>query len=303
MKRDWHSEELTEHWTLTPDEKQQALSKRGPPRLAFAVLLKAFQYQGRFPRSARDVPTPVIDYVAQQLDLTPQLWLEYDWQGRAVKYHRAEIRKLLGFREATVADGQALVHWLCDHCLPHTRRWESIESTAYERLRALRIEPPPPERLARLIRSALHKFDQRFCMTVYQRLSPATRVRLEGLLEPARDATEAAGAVPGAERTALQALRAEAGPATLDTLFEAIAKLQRLRALHLPAGLFAGVSAQVLQAYQQRTAVEEPYELRRHPPALRVTLLAAFCQHRLRVLTDTLVELLIQLIHRIGARA
>jgi hypothetical protein len=137
MKRDWHSEELIEHWTLTPDEKQQALSKRGPPRLAFAVLLKAFQYQGRFPRSARDVPNPVVEYLAQQLDLTPQLWLDYDWQGRAVKYHRAEIRKLLGFREATVADGQALVRWLCDHCLPHTRRWESIESAAYERLRRL----------------------------------------------------------------------------------------------------------------------------------------------------------------------
>jgi hypothetical protein len=128
-------------------------------------------------------------------------------------------------------------------------------------------------------------------------------MRLEGLLEPASDDTMAAAAVPGAGRTTLQALRADAGPATLDTLFEAIAKLQRLRALHLPAGLFAGVSAKVLQAYQQRAAVEEPYELRRHPPALRVTLLAAFCQHRLRMLTDTLVELLIQLIHRIGARA
>jgi hypothetical protein len=46
-----------------------------------------------------------------------------------------------------------------------------------------------------------------------------------------------------------------------------------------------------LKAYQQRAAIEEPYELRRHSPALRATLLAAFCQRRMQELTDTLVEL------------
>jgi hypothetical protein len=43
--------------------------------------------------------------------------------------------------------------------------------------------------------------------------------------------------------------------------------------------------------------------LRRHSPALRATLLAAFCHRRMQELTDTLVELLISLIHRIGAKA
>ena len=159
MKRDWHPEELIEHWSLTPGEKQQALSKREPSRLGFAVLLKYFQHQGRFPKSAREVPKPVVDYLASQLGVAPAAWQGYDWQGRTIKYHRDEIRKLLGFREATVADGQELINWLCDQCLPHTRRFEHIESAAYERLRALRIEPPTPERLARLLRSALHTFD------------------------------------------------------------------------------------------------------------------------------------------------
>jgi TnpA family transposase len=50
-------------------------------------------------------------------------------------------------------------------------------------------------------------------------------------------------------------------------------------------------------------AVEAPYELRRHPEALRMTLLAVFGHCRRRELTDTLVDLLIELIHRIGAKA
>ena len=303
MKRDWHPEELIEHWTLTPGEKQQTLSKREPSRLGFAVLLKFFQHQGRFPKSAREVPKAVVDHLASQLGVAPARWNEYDPGGRTIKSHRSEIRKLLGFREATVADGEALVGWLRDHCLPQTQRFEHIESAAYERLQSLHIEPPTSARLDRLIRSALHAFEQRFCATVQGRLSPATREQLEALLktDDDTDAAEEAVSIPG--RTFLQALRADPGPVTLDTLLQEIDKLNRLRSLNLPPGLFVGVSAKVLQAYQHRAAVEEPYELRRHPAALRITLLAVYCRRRMETLTDTLVELLINLIQRIGARA
>lgn len=303
MKRDWHPDELIEHWTLTPAEKQQALSKREPSRLGFAVLLKFFQHQGRFPKSAREVPKAVVDHMASQLQVAPIGWNEYDREGRTIKSHRSEIRQQLGFREATVADGEALVDWLCEHCLAQTPRWEHIESAAYERLRSLQIEPPTPARLNRLIRSARHGFDQRLCATVQARLSPAIQEQLEALLttDEASDATGETATIPG--RTPLQVLRADPGPVTLNTLLGEIEKLNRLRRLNLPPGLLGGISAKVLQAYQQRAAVEEPYELRRHPPALRILLLAVFCRRRMETLTDTLVELLINLIQRIGARA
>jgi hypothetical protein len=58
-------------------------------------------------------------------------------------------------------------------------------------------------------------------------------------------------------------------------MLEEIVKLEQLRALELSAELFADVPPRVLHVYQQRAAVEEPYELRRHPASLRLTLLAA----------------------------
>jgi hypothetical protein len=76
MKRDWHPDELIEHWTLTPEEKQQTLSKREPSRLGFAALLKFFQHQGRFPKSAREVPKAVVDHLASQLAVAPARWNE-----------------------------------------------------------------------------------------------------------------------------------------------------------------------------------------------------------------------------------
>jgi hypothetical protein len=86
-------------------------------------------------------------------------------------------------------------------------------------------------------------------------------------------------------------------------MLEEMAKLEQLRALNLPVDLFTGVPRKVLQNYRQRAAVEEPYELRRHPTALRITLLAAFCHLRLQEMIDTLVDVLLEIVHRLGVRA
>jgi len=79
--------------------------------------------------------------------------------------------------------------------------------------------------------------------------------------------------------------------------------LELVRGIGLPADLFDQVLPQELERYRRRVAVEAPHELRRHPEAARLTWLAAFVHLRGRQLTDNLVDLLTETIHRIGARA
>jgi hypothetical protein len=55
-----------------------------------------------------------------------ETWGQYDWNGRSMEYHRAQIRHQLGFREASVADGDALRMWLCDQGLFTTHRLEQL---------------------------------------------------------------------------------------------------------------------------------------------------------------------------------
>lgn len=59
----------------------------------------------------------------------------------------------------------------------------------------------------------------------------------------------------------------------------------------------------LLTHYRQRAATEPPRELRWHPPETRYTLLAALCRQRQREITDTLVDLLMHIAHRVGVRA
>ncbi|NPD69680.1 hypothetical protein HN018_27875 (plasmid) [Lichenicola cladoniae] len=67
--------------------------------------------------------------------------------------------------------------------------------------------------------------------------------------------------------------------------------------------LFTDWGLQDLGACRQRVAVEAPHELRRHPDAARHVWLAAYVHLRGRAVTDTLVDLLIETVHHIGARA
>ena len=58
-----------------------------------------------------------------------------------------------------------------------------------------------------------------------------------------------------------------------------------------------------MERYRRRVAVEAPHELRRHPQPARLTRLAAFAYLRGRSLTHDLVDLLIETIRHISARA
>lgn len=65
MKRQWTDEELIERWTLAPDEVSLLSNKSGATRLGFAVLLRFFAGEGRFPRGKAEVPGQVVAYLAR----------------------------------------------------------------------------------------------------------------------------------------------------------------------------------------------------------------------------------------------
>ncbi len=64
MKRLWTNDDLVAQWSLQPGELALVEYKEGANRLGFALLLKYFQIDGRFPRQKHDVPVPVIAFVA-----------------------------------------------------------------------------------------------------------------------------------------------------------------------------------------------------------------------------------------------
>lgn len=305
MKRVWQADELLEHWQLSPQEHVLAHNERSDAvAIGFALLLKWFQYEGRFPASRLEVSNVVLAHIARQLGIPVEHFATYDWKGRTMQRHRAQIRHLLGFREASVQDAQEVTDWLGEQILPRTREWEALKAAFYQHCRSIHIEPPAAGRIERLLRSAVRAEEERSSDTIAEKLSEVMRARLDALLQVSETPSEE-GASEGDTigRSPFTLLRNDAGPVSLQSVLQIAGQLRQLHTLGLPDDLFAGVPHKILQTYRLRVATEDVREIRRHPAPIRYTLLAAYCHLRRQELTDTLADLLCDVIHRLRTRA
>lgn len=311
MKRQWDIEELIEHFTLMKEDLDLLANKSGPTRLGFALFLKCFQLEGRFPHAKHEIPKDIINYIAHQLKLDPVVYAQYDWEGRTVKAHRAQIREHLSFREATALDTEEMKSWLMAELLAADQHLEHLKVKVLKRFRECKIEPPTNERMERLIHSACSTYEQQFFEQVLKQLPVETRKLLDGLLEreDVSEDTEAeepeAIEGPKARRDAISwnDLKMNPGAVGLESVLVETDKLRVLSQLTLPPDLFEPVAPSVVRLYRERAATETRYELRRHPEATRYTYLAAFCQQRQAEIIDSLLELLILVVRRIETTA
>jgi hypothetical protein len=239
--REWEPEDLIASWTLLDDDWRLVGNKTGETRLGFAVILKFFAIEARFPRHAGEVPKAAVDYVAAQVRVDPVLWAGYDWSGRSIERHRARIRAELGFREVTREDEQGLIEWLAAEICPVVLGEERVRAALLARCRKLGIEPPG--RLERIVGAARSRFDKGFCVEVVGRLSTESIEKLEELAMT-RDGF-------------LVELKSDPGPLGLETLLEEIVKLGRAKAIGLPADAFSGYSDKLVAAVRREVARNE----------------------------------------------
>ena len=139
------------------------MSKRGETRLGFAILLSFFRDRGRFPRQESEVDPQGIATLSRQLNVPTPMDGEAFLVGRTAERIRSEIRVRFGFREATVADADALSEWLRDHVAAEAGgEIEAMAARLEARCRELSIEPPTAERVERIVRAALRAHEEHF---------------------------------------------------------------------------------------------------------------------------------------------
>lgn len=150
------------------------------------------------------------------------------------------------------------------------------------------------------MRSALRTAEKSFCATIFRQLSPASLAKLDALLDTEGSLEEEQGQF---KQSVFNFLKMDPGRTSLKSILKEVEKLQCIRQLGLPTTLFTNVPPKVIYHYRRRASAEPPRELRRHPDSIRYTLVAAFCAQRSQEITDSLVELLNGIIHRIHVNA
>lgn len=287
MEQNESDEVLVESWTLVEEDRALLAGKSGYTRLGFALLLKFFEKEARFPESLSEIPFEAVVYVADQVKVDDATWSEYKQESRASFYHRSEIREFFGFREFGRDDEGPLVEWLAVEVCGTELRVEAVIEAALVRCRTLKLEPPG--RTERIAAAALRRAETVFCDRILARLND--------------DAIEALELLEADNADVRAALKSDPGRVGLETVLVEIAKLEAVRSIGLARDLFADCSEKLVEAWRARATRMYPSDFLEAARPVRLTLLAALCWSRTSEITDSLVELLILLVGKINTRA
>jgi hypothetical protein len=118
VRAEWQPDELIDAWTLAGGDWDLIGNKAGVTRLGFAVMLKFYEIDGRFPAYREEVPQAAVAYLGSLVKVAPALFATYSWRGRTIDYHRAQIRRAYGTRLPTEADEDRWAQWLAGEMCP-----------------------------------------------------------------------------------------------------------------------------------------------------------------------------------------
>jgi TnpA family transposase len=286
-------EELFEHFTLSQDERFLLPQWRKEKNLlGFAVLLKSFVFLGFPPRMKEDIPASVILCLSRQLNIEPEEYAKYDWKSSLWNIHLASIREFTGFRPFTGDDFNVLIQWVIDEAKSHPSRLK-MYSAAIRRCRSIRLELPVEKEFQRLVNSAWQQYLNIVCQKISERLIPEVQDKMDKCINADLN-----------DKNYYEWMRKNTGKLGMKTLLEEIKLLKFVKDFGINADThLKDIPDDVLKLLHERVAPEGVYSMRRHQAFVRYALIAVLLNFRRMELTDNIIEIFIQLIHRIRKKA
>lgn len=153
------------------------------------------------------------------------------------------------------------------------------------------IYGPSAKELERLVRSQRQQYLDGWLHEVSAALPPGTVAAMESSL------------VDVEGPTGFNAMKADAGRATLDNILEVTARLAFIRKLNLPRNMFSNINPAWIEHVARRVSGEKASEMRRHTQTRQFALYAVYLMRRETAMTDAMVELLVETVHKIGTRS
>nr|WP_234841188.1 DUF4158 domain-containing protein [Sinorhizobium meliloti] len=285
------NEDFIGRWSLSFSDTDFVNGKPTPARLGLAVQLKFFAAHGFFVQDPASIPTDSVSWLAEQLGVECDAVNQYDFSGRTARRHCAEILQYLGFRRLKRSDREELTLWIAGELCPTGQSVGAMLEQVCLWCRDRSIYGPSHKELERLVRSQRQHYLDDWLTGVSARLSSSTLALLEASI------AEADG------QTGFNTMRGDAGQASLDNILSMTAKLAFIQKLDLPRDILSTTGKAWVEQTVRRVAGEKAWEMRRHAPARQIGLYAIYLLSREAQLTDAMVDLLIETVHKIGTRS
>lgn len=284
-------EEIAGEWSLSFGDIDFVNAKPSGARLGVAAQLKYFAATGCFATSAACVPEEAASYLADQLGVSHSDLADYAFLGRSARRHCAEILRHLGFRRIKPADRATLSEWMARELCPRGVSVTAMLEAAFLWCRDHRIVAPSAKEMERLARSERQRFVEAFVVRVADRLSAETVALMQASLAESEDVS------------GFHVIKGDPGAASLESMLALCERLAFIKRLDLPHDMLRGVGKPWIERIVRRVGAEKASEMRRHTPQRQLGLYAIFLMVREAQITDSMIDLLVDTVHKIGVRS
>lgn len=298
---------------LDTEELRLVQSKNRENQLGFAVMLKFFQKEGRYPMVDDLLSPDMVNCLVEQLGLGGGSGLKkfFKKKNQNSKRFRKDIRKLFGYSQASIEDGEKLVCWLIEKILPESPTLQQGIEHAHLYLRDNKLEPFSSRELQRYVHSAMERFEKQHFSDIVSKLPPSTIDLIDSLLNDDVDDTddfdEIDGGVSAKQLKSLDVKfrhlkKGVSGNKLKHVAFE-IAKLEYIRQFKLPPEIFDAASRKLVKKYDERIMGSSPSNILELIPESRYACMASFCYFRSQILTDNLADFFLIQINKLRVYA
>jgi len=279
--------EIAGYWTLSEQDLVRIeRRRRDSNRFGFAVQLCLLRYPG-WPATRRDkLPLPLLQYVAEQLQIPTEHVEEYARREPTRTEHLQEIMDLYGFRYYSTEIAEELAAW----SKTQAHLWTTptgLLMALLEEMRRRRIILPAISMIEDLAWRVHRQVEEEALGHLTASLSPLQRSQLEMLLIPAVDASD----------RNLTWLRRPVGSPGSRGISDLMDRLEFVRDFELKVPVET-ISPLLLGQFAARGARHTLQHLREYDTGKRFGIVTAFLLQSLPDLTDELIHMFIRLVGR-----
>ncbi len=275
--------ELITFFTLSDKDLILVRKRSGDHNLlGFALQLVTLRYLGFIPDHFPQLPSPVVEYVAQQLNISPSVLSIYGERSQTRTNQLQEIQDYLGWSKPTTTDYQELAAWLLQRAMEHDRPLLLLQ-LLIKKLETSKIIRPGLTVLERMVATARNEAWTETYKCLEPILSSERCLFLDNLLE----------LDPEKGRIPLSWLRTGAVRNSPKAILNALAKLAFLNQQNVREWNVSVLNPNRLKLLAKLGNKSTPQALFRTPAPRRYSILIAFCCHGYTEITDETIDLYI----------
>lgn len=222
-----NQKDLIQQYTFSESDLSIIRQHRGAAnRMGFAIQLYYMRYPGII-LSINEKPfPPLLNFVANQLKMSANVWNEYGKRDQTRREHLAELQTIFGFQTFSMESYQSFVNSLEDFAW-QTDKGIILASALVQSFRIQRILLPTINVIERICAEAITNASRRVYFSLTESLTKEHLQRLNALLTLKEDS----------KFTTLAWLRESPGASKARHILEHIERLKVIRNLGLPVGL------------------------------------------------------------------